>query len=65
MLEKVFGAVPEHNGDSTTIAGLVNTVAGHVPQKGEIIEVSGLRFEVLDSSERLVERLLASPRFGG
>jgi len=57
ILEQAFGALPEHEGDSTTVAGLVNTLAGHVPQRGEVFEAGGLRFEVLESSETLVERL--------
>ncbi len=60
VLERAFGSIPEHDGGSTTLAGLVNTRAGHVPQKGEVIDADGLRFEVLDSSETLVERLRVS-----
>ena len=50
----------KHSGDSTTVAGLVNTLAGHVPQKGEVISAGDIRFEVLKSSETLVERLRVS-----
>ena len=42
---------------STTIAGLLNTVAGHVPTPGEIIEYNGLWFEVLEANQRKVLRL--------
>ena len=32
-------------------------LAGRIPQKGEIIEEDGLRFEVLESTDRRVERV--------
>ena len=35
---------------------------GHIPQKGEVAEEGGLRFEVLDSSQRRVKRLRISLR---
>jgi putative hemolysin len=44
---------------STTVAGLLNSVAGHVPAPGEIIDFDGLRFEVLDANQRKVLRLRA------
>ena len=43
----------------TTIAGLLNSVAGHVPHIGEIIEFDGLRFEVLEANQRKVLRVRA------
>jgi CBS domain containing-hemolysin-like protein len=42
---------------STTIAGLLNSVAGHVPRTGEIIDADGLRFEVLEANQRKVLRV--------
>jgi CBS domain containing-hemolysin-like protein len=42
---------------SSTIAGLLNSVAGHVPRTGEIIEADGLRFEVLEANQRKVLRV--------
>ncbi len=57
VLEKAFAFQPQEGSDYTTLAGLVNALAGHVPQRGEAVESQGLRFEVLASSERLVERL--------
>src|SRR3989442_2447826 len=42
--------------ESATVAGLVSELAGRIPQKGEVVEEDGLRFEVLDSTERRVER---------
>ena len=49
-------ASPDHSG-ATTVAGLLNSVAGHVPRTGEVIEADGLRFEVLEANQRKVLRL--------
>ncbi|HEX4002719.1 MAG TPA: hemolysin family protein [Candidatus Acidoferrales bacterium] len=48
-------------GDSnaTTLAGLLNSVAGHVPRTGETLELAGLRFEVLEANQRKVLRVRA------
>ena len=55
-LDELFGIRPEGK-DATTVAGLVTKLAGRIPQKGEVIEEDGLRFEVLDSTDRRVERV--------
>jgi len=55
-LDELFGTKPEGK-DSATIAGLVTELAGRIPQKGETVEEDGLRFEVLDSTDRKVERV--------
>jgi putative hemolysin len=47
---------------STTVAGLLNSVAGHVPAPGEIVDFDGLRFEVLEANQRKVLRLRARRR---
>jgi putative hemolysin len=63
-LDELFGLRPEAK-EATTVAGLVTELAGRIPQKGEIIEGDGLRFEVLDSTDRRVERVrvvAAEPR---
>jgi putative hemolysin len=63
-LNELFGTRPEGK-ESATIAGLVSELAGRIPQKGEVLEDDGLRFEVLDSTERRVERVrisLAEPK---
>ena len=44
---------------ATTIAGLLNHIAGHVPSAGEQIEFGGLRFEILEANQRKVLRLRA------
>jgi putative hemolysin len=36
---------------------LVTEIAGHIPLAGEVVEEDGLRFEVLDSTSRRVERV--------
>jgi len=63
-LDELFGIRPEAR-EATTVAGLVTELAGRIPQKGEVIEGDGLRFEVLDSTDRRVERVrifAAEPR---
>lgn len=57
-LGELFGVRPE--GDSSTVAGLVSELAGRIPRKGEIVEEDGLRFEVLESTPRRVERVRIS-----
>lgn len=61
-IAELFGiqlaASPEHSG-ATTVAGLLNSVAGHVPRTGETIETEGLRFEVLEANQRKVLRVRA------
>ena len=44
---------------ATTIAGLLNHVAGRVPAAGEHFEYGGLRFEILEANQRKVLRLRA------
>jgi CBS domain containing-hemolysin-like protein len=43
--------------EATTIGGLVTEMAGHIPLPGEVVEAEGLRFEVLASTTRRVERV--------
>ncbi|WOJ91266.1 hemolysin family protein [Methylocapsa polymorpha] len=40
-----------------TLGGLITTLAGHVPVRGEIIVEGGLEFEVLDADPRRVKRI--------
>jgi putative hemolysin len=58
-LVELFGVRPEGK-ESATVAGLVTELAGHIPQRGEVIEDDGLRFEILDSTDRRVERVRIS-----
>jgi CBS domain containing-hemolysin-like protein len=46
--------------EATTIAGLVSEAAGRIPQAGEVIEHYGVRFEILASTDRRIERLRIS-----
>jgi CBS domain containing-hemolysin-like protein len=43
--------------EATTVAGLVSEAVGRIPQAGEVIECCGLRFEILASTDRRIERL--------
>jgi putative hemolysin len=55
-LAELFGSKPEGR-ESATVAGLVSELAGHIPQRGETVDDDGLRFEVLESTDRKVERV--------
>src|SRR5579862_7567047 len=59
-LDELFGMKPEGK-ESATIAGLVSELAGRIPHKGETVEEHGLRFEVLESTDRKVERVRVTP----
>jgi CBS domain containing-hemolysin-like protein len=51
--------LPDHY-ESTTLGGLVSELAGHIPLPGEVIEESGLRLEVLASTDRRIDRIRVS-----
>ncbi len=51
-------AAAQHS-NATTIAGLLNRLAGHVPRTGEVVEFDGIRFEVLEANQRKVLRVRA------
>jgi putative hemolysin len=55
-LDELFGVKPEGR-ESATIAGLVSELAGRIPRKGDTVEEDGLRFEVVESTDRKVERV--------
>src|ERR1700733_290224 len=61
-LKELFGVDvtegSEHEG-AATLAGFLNSVAGHVPVIGERIEHDGLQFEILEANQRKVLRLRA------
>lgn len=56
QFEKRFGLffTPEEKDQNDTISGLIFSLAGHVPARGEIIRhgISPLKFEVIDSDSR-------------
>jgi CBS domain containing-hemolysin-like protein len=60
LLEKLLGGVRPDEKEATTIGGLVSELAGRIPTVGEVFEHNGLRFEVLESTERRVERVRVS-----
>ncbi|HEY6464385.1 MAG TPA: hemolysin family protein [Candidatus Acidoferrales bacterium] len=63
-LGEIFGIempqIEEHS-NAATVAGLLNSIAGHVPRTGEAIDFDGLRFEVLEANQRKVLRVRARP----
>jgi CBS domain containing-hemolysin-like protein len=60
-IRELFGQELEVGDDEsfTTVAGLLNHVAGHVPAAGERLDFDGLRFEVMEANQRKVLRLRA------
>ena len=59
-------ASPDEEDDVDTMGGLVFTLAGRVPERGEIIpHPGGLELEVLDADPRRVKRLRISERRAG
>ncbi len=55
-------ATPEEDEDVDTLGGLVFSLAGRVPERGEIIpHPSGLEFEVLDADPRRIKKLRVRP----
>jgi CBS domain containing-hemolysin-like protein len=46
--------------EASTVAGLVTEIAGRIPHAGEVIENDRLRFEVLASTDRVVEKVRVS-----
>jgi putative hemolysin len=72
-LEELFGQQLEDfnldEWEATTVAGFVTEIAGHIPQRGEVVEHEGIVFEILDATPRRVERvrirLKQPPQRGG
>src|SRR5277367_3396291 len=63
-LEELMGEtwqMPEDY-EATTVAGLVSETAGRIPSAGEVIEDEHVRFEVLASTDRRIERVRVSKR---
>jgi len=60
LLDTLLGSPSTDELEATTIAGLVSELAGHIPKAGEVFEGNGLRFEVLDATDRRVERVRVS-----
>jgi putative hemolysin len=51
----------EQEYQAATVAGLVSEIAGRIPLPGEVIVADSLRFEVVASTNRRIERLRVSP----
>lgn len=58
-LEELLGVRPDRRG-AATVAGLVSELAGRIPKTGEVVEEDGLRLEVLQATDRKVERVRVS-----
>lgn len=56
LLDDLFGVRPEDH-EAITVAGLVSELMGRIPHPGEHVDHEGLRFEVLNSTDRSIERL--------
>jgi CBS domain containing-hemolysin-like protein len=56
-LEELFGLRLPEDRHATTVGGLVTEIAGRIPLPGEIIEEGDLRFEILESTARRVEKI--------
>jgi CBS domain containing-hemolysin-like protein len=61
LLDELFRTRTEPR-EATTVGGLVSELLGRIPEKGEVVETDGLKFEVLESTDRRVERLRVSSR---
>lgn len=63
-LQELFGVEFTDESDQavTTVAGLVNHIAGRVPRAGEQLDYEGLHFEVVEANQRKVLRLRVRPR---
>jgi len=61
-LQELFGVEwdddPDREG-ATTVAGLLNRVAGHIPAAGETFSYEGITFEILEANQRKVLRVRA------
>ncbi|HVA93798.1 MAG TPA: hemolysin family protein [Candidatus Dormibacteraeota bacterium] len=60
-VQELFGVEWDVSGGefATTIAGLLNHIAGHVPSAGEHMDFGGVRFDILDANQRKVLRVRA------
>jgi CBS domain containing-hemolysin-like protein len=61
VLEETFGTLvdPEDEEDIDTVGGLVFSLAGRIPGRGELIRHdAGLEFEIVDADPRRIRRLV-------
>ncbi len=59
-LRELFAFRKPEGLESTTVGGMVCELLGRVPKPGDVVELNGLRLEVLLSDERRVHRVRAS-----
>ncbi|MGH7011394.1 MAG: hemolysin family protein [Caulobacteraceae bacterium] len=68
-LEEAVGGKLDFDGmdeDIDTAGGLVTALAGHLPERGEVIaHPAGLEFEILDADPRRIKRMRVRPVGGG
>jgi len=50
----------EQEYQATTVAGLITEIAGRIPLPGEVVVADSLRFEVVASTDRRIERVRVS-----
>ena len=64
-LSDLFGGEIElgESYEATTLAGLVSEIEGRIPHSGEVVvlEPSGVRIEIVDSTDRRIDRLRVFP----
>jgi putative hemolysin len=62
-LKELFGEAYDLGQEyqAATVAGLVSEIAGRIPLPGEVVVADSLRFEVVSSTSRWIERLRISP----
>ncbi len=58
VLDDLFEVKIEDDAGYETVAGLVFTALGHVPEAGETVETNGLRFTVEAVADRRIERVV-------
>ena len=56
-LNELFHFEPPEGHEATSVAGLVSELMGRIPEKGAAVEEGGLRFEVLQSTKRRIEKV--------
>ncbi|PSH04949.1 MAG: HlyC/CorC family transporter [Acidobacteria bacterium] len=54
---ELFGVRLSEDRHATTIGGLITEIAGHIPLPGEVVQDGDVRFEVLESTARRVEKI--------
>lgn len=62
LAERLDLVLPEDR-DYATVAGLALAQLKHLPEEGEVFEVQGWRFEVVDMDGRKIDKLLAAEIF--